>query len=31
LFQASEEKKSFFIFLKDYEAWANDYLGGYKE
>lgn len=25
-----ECKNSFLIFRKDYEAWANDYLGGYE-
>jgi hypothetical protein len=30
LFQESEEKKSFLIFRRDYEAWADEYLGGYE-
>lgn len=24
-------QRRFFIFRKDYEAWANDYLGGYEQ
>jgi hypothetical protein len=31
LIQTSEDRQSFLIFRKNYEAWADEYLGGYEQ
>jgi hypothetical protein len=31
LIQTSEDRQSFLIFRKNYEEWADEYLGGYEQ